>query len=148
MWFCCKGGDVCPPVFGEMDGWFGRGDMSEHAERASPFPTRTKRQCEHESERATNGRPYGTLLIGLTRNTRAGHAPPLQKLHQPKGNTDKKAEGTVLPSAAFVAISSKKSSPAPLARNRGAGDHPLPTRKPEPVVWVPAALDSISISKS
>ena len=38
-----------------------------------------------------------------------------------------------------------KAIPAPKARSRGAGDHPLPTRKPEPVVWVPAAFDAAPI---
>ena len=86
--------------------------LPRQAERASPFPTKAKRQRERETGRATNGRPYGALLVVLTRNTRAGHAPPLQGqavgsvlcwggYHPPAAA--KKAGGTVLPPAAFDA---------------------------------------------
>jgi len=65
-------------------------DAHSMAEQACLFPTKSKGQCERETGRATNGRPYKNCL------------------------------------------------------NR----REKPTRKPEPVVWVPAAFDAISISKS
>ena len=149
-----------------------RNGGSGRAERASPFPTRAKRQHNRETGQMTHGRPYETLLRVLTRNWRAACMPPLQRqqavcpsfvgadiirpphtrkpealyclrrplsnLPQPKGAANKKAEGTVLPSAAFDAVPIIKSYPLARVTRQIWGPGVQPLAPEAPVIPRPA----------